>query len=913
MARVATMKNPPGDLSSTAGSHSKSKQTGGHRSAQFRTKADRKQANGHAHDAAASLQPDRAQLKKFFSTLFKRATPGGYISLRSFPDHGSGNDKPVDITAIKLNGKFDEVIDHAFQIAERAAKAKQPVVFCPPVAVFSNAKHASENDLAEGVTLSVECDTNAQATLKKLKRLLGPPTVVVASGGEWTGPKTGELKPKLHIHYRLKKPARSEEELAQLKTARKLATKIVGGDASNVTIVHPIRWPGSWHRKSTPKLARIVNIDAKRELDLDKALKVLKQAAPDVDYSEHVSNQDKQADPDLIYAAMVVVPNNGVQGGDQDEWDAWNNIGMAIWLATGGDPRGFEAFDMWSMQSPKYNAENTKARWKHYFRHPPTKIGAGSIIMWANEAQPEWREEYDKACEEKIQRTLIEARKLREAKQENGKQKTKQQKKQDEEDEAATEEVIDPVDLWGKREAPPLPKGLLPKVIEKFAFSQAKLMGCDPAGLAMGALTVCAAAIPDGVKLQVKEHDPRWKESTRLWTAFAGSPSVVKSPVMDRVTEPLNRIDAELSRKYQEAKTAYEELSAEEKKNAGKPRHHRVRIEDVTPEAAQPILRDSPDGVLLVRDELSGWFGSIDKYSGARGGGMDRGFWLQAFNGKHYSWDRVGRGSGNIPNLSISVLGGIQEEPLRKVVNEGVDDGLIQRLFIIMLRPAVMGRDEPQPDDQYDDLVERLHKLSPDGADRSFSKAAHIIRRQLEQQHIDLAAGYEKINKKLAAHIIKYKGLFARLCLLWHCIENIDNRWPSYVDEDIAQRVADFMNNYLLQHAVAFYIGLLGMSDQHDRLLDVGGYILAHKLDALTTRDIQRGSRSMREMEKRDTDRIFEQLEAYGWLKRVPGRRYGDVTWEVNPQVHRLFAKKAKEERERRQRERAEILASMSK
>ena len=165
-------------------------------------------------------------------------------------------------------------------------------------------------------------------------------------------------------------------------------------------------------------------------------------------------------------------------------------------------------------------------------------------------------------------------------------------------------------------------------------------------------------------------------------------------------------------------------------------------------------------------------------------------------------------------------------------------------------------------------------------------KRRKVIRRQLEQQHLDLAAGYEKINKKLAAHIGKYKGLFARLCLLWHTIETIDDKWPSIIDTDIAQRVTKFMNKYLFQHAVAFYIGLLGLSDQHDRLLDVGGYILAHKLNTLTTRDIQRGNRSMRGLEKRDTDRIFEQLEAYGWLERQTGKRFTDVDWAVNPEVH---------------------------
>ena len=29
----------------------------------------------------------------------------------------------------------------------------------------------------------------------------------------------------------------------------------------------------------------------------------------------------------------------------------------------------------------------------------------------------------------------------------------------------------------------------------------------------------------------------------------------------------------------------------------------------------------------------------------------------------------------------------------------------------------------------------------------------------------------ERINKKLASHIGKYDGLFARLCVLWHCID----------------------------------------------------------------------------------------------------------------------------------------------
>ena len=61
-----------------------------------------------------------------------------------------------------------------------------------------------------------------------------------------------------------------------------------------------------------------------------------------------------------------------------------------------------------------------------------------------------------------------------------------------------------PVDLWAKFDPPPLPIGLLPKVIEDFALEQSELIGADPSGLAMAALAVSAAALPDYVKLDRK-------------------------------------------------------------------------------------------------------------------------------------------------------------------------------------------------------------------------------------------------------------------------------------------------------------------------------------------------------------------------------------------------------------------------
>jgi hypothetical protein len=384
----------------------------------------------------------------------------------------------------------------------------------------------------------------------------------------------------------------------------------------------------------------------------------------------------------------------------------------------------------------------------------------------------------------------------------------------------APQEIIEPINLWGQFDPPQLPAGLLPDVIERFAREEAELMGVDPGGLAMAALAVCAAALPDHTQLQVKRHDPNWLEAARLWVGLIGNPSTKKTPIILCAAKPLKRLDAELWRGYVIATEYYDQLSKEERKNVERPRQRRLRLEDTTIEAAQEVLKDSPDGVLCIQDELSGWFGAMDKYAG-RGAAKDRGFWLQSFHGGTYALNRIARGAAMIENLSVSLLGGIQPDAIRKIADDTVDDGLLQRLIPIVLSRGRAGKDAPtaQAARRYDELIVQLHERKHPGAPLQFDDAALEIRQGLEHKHLELMA-YEIINRKLAAHIGKYDGLFARLCLLWHCIEGAEGLT---VTAHTARRVADFMRRFLLPHAVAFYAGMLELSDNHDRLTNVAG------------------------------------------------------------------------------------------
>lgn len=483
--------------------------------------------------------------------------------------------------------------------------------------------------------------------------------------------------------------------------------------------------------------------------------------------------------------------------------------------------------------------------------------------------------------------------------------------KQSKADEAKAE--AQPLDLWAKYNPPSLPKGILPDIIERFAVSRADQMGVDPGGLAMSALTACAAVIRDSIRIKVKQHE-NWTESARIWTMLIGDPSFKKSPIMRAASGKIKQMDADMLRSGNKAMADWQDNGGH--KGAGEmPKCPRLRVEDITMEACQEVCRHSPDGIFVLQDELSGWFGGIEKYSGGKGGAKDRSFWLTAFGGGSHAVNRVGRGAFIIDNLSVTILGGVQPDPIRRIVSDATDDGLIQRFFPVILQPASVGKDEEvgEISFEYDAMIERLNELTPPDSvlgslPLQFDEGARRIRADLERKHHKLVVATEGFNKKLAAHIGKFDGLFPRLCIIWHCIENMDaETLPILVTEHTATRVADFLSNYIMRHSLAFYAGVIGLADDHDALQDVAGYILANRLDVMTMRTLGRGSRAMRKITRDEGARIFEQLEAMGWVEQA-NKRSDAPSWNINPEVHILFEAKAEEERLRRNDARQAII-----
>ena len=497
-------------------------------------------------------------------------------------------------------------------------------------------------------------------------------------------------------------------------------------------------------------------------------------------------------------------------------------------------------------------------------------------------------------------------------------------------DDRAPVAMHDPIDIFAEFPVPPIARDMLPAAITDYAFDQAALVGVDPAMIAIPALVTCAAALHDDLQIQPMKYEKGWTESARLWCAVVGAPSVKKTPSIKRATRRLRKLDIDLHATNSAAQAQYiaqSEQWKEDKKDAKKsgapmpaapeaPKNERLVVEDATVEALAYIMKDNTRGLLCIQDELSGWFGAMDVYSGGKGGGSkDRAFHLQCYNGGPKLVDRIGRGSTLVPNTSYCMIGGIQPDAIRRIAQNMTDDGLMQRFMIIIGKNAPEN-DRPEDDSAvraYRDLVDHLYAISA-GGDRVvlLSADAQQVRIRMKAFETELV-DYPALPGGLRSHIGKWSGLFARLCLIFHAIECAGARAHPLeydVSGDTAERVERLMREYLLPHALAYYTDILGAAGDLEHSRWIAGHILSKKLETVTNRDLLRAYKQWRGLDDFRRQRITESLCDMGWMTPVGDAarsKRGAHTWAINARVHEVFAAKAAAEAERRERIRIEL------
>ncbi len=453
--------------------------------------------------------------------------------------------------------------------------------------------------------------------------------------------------------------------------------------------------------------------------------------------------------------------------------------------------------------------------------------------------------------------------------------------------------VFDP---WDLPTAPAFPMDAVPTVLRAFAEDRARVIGADPGALAWSAISACSAAIDGRIRLRMKRNDG-WSVPPSIWLALVGRPSTKKTPIIDAAWEPLQRAQATDLREWRSEHALWKMLPKDERANTAEPKpKRRLVTHDGTMEAVQEILSLQNRGIGVLRDELAGWIGSLEKYSHGRGSAADRAFWLQSFNGSPHMVDRVARGNVAIENLLVTLCGGIQPDRMRQF-SDLTDDGLWQRFVPIIVGPARIGCDEQAgcAVADYEATIERLLTLN-EGLRPQFSNGAHAIRTEVEKRAFELEKS-EVLGARFASFCGKLHGLFGRLALVLACVD--PQPAPYVVSEHTAEAARTLVFDSVLPNAARVYAATGGAGANEEATRAIAGYLLVKKAQRVLASDLTSNVRVCRGHTLEDVQRFLSPLVAGGWL--TPEREFNPTAWKVSAAVHERFAARASEESNRRE------------
>jgi putative DNA primase/helicase len=356
----------------------------------------------------------------------------------------------------------------------------------------------------------------------------------------------------------------------------------------------------------------------------------------------------------------------------------------------------------------------------------------------------------------------------------------------------------------------PMTPEMLPERFVGFVTTTAEQMQTPPDYLAAAVMAVAAGVVGAKAEIRPKQHDP-WLVTPTLWAALVGAPSSMKSPCLKAATRPVLAIESDLRDAYASEMQLYElerELAEEKQEEAkleakallpkdrekardileaaqgelSEPTQRRIVVNDATVEKVGEIMKDNPTGLLLVRDELSGFVAKQSREDTQ----TERAFFLECFDGQNpYTYDRIGRGTIHIERCVLAIVGGIQPSRLAPLVKGAVDgtadDGFLQRFQLAVWPDLKKGwkYTDTAPDReayaQYEAAIRALHAIGPGTADSGpltlqfTTDAQDVFKAWMEDVYQRARQG--DVHPVTQAYLIKLPKTVATLALLFELID----------------------------------------------------------------------------------------------------------------------------------------------
>ncbi len=455
---------------------------------------------------------------------------------------------------------------------------------------------------------------------------------------------------------------------------------------------------------------------------------------------------------------------------------------------------------------------------------------------------------------------------------------------------------------------------ILPEPVRSYAQDVSYRMQCPLEFVAIPLLVVFSSLVGAGCAIRPKKHDP-WIVIPNLWGAIIAPSGAMKSPAIGEALSFIGILEKETGAAYRKALEGYNVQSLEIKfrnenlredlkkaikgesdrdieakkealialnKEDNIPKQKRFMTNDSTVEKLAILLQDNPRGLLVFRDELSGFLATLECEDRV----ADRSFYLEAWNGfssTTFKADRITRESVDC-NPCVSVFGGIQPSKLSQyllgTLYGNSNDGFFQRFQMVVcpdLPNTFINIDQPADKRSRDQIIFIVKKLVDMdfiemGGEVEESLPMPVFRLNDEAQSF-FNNWYTALRKRLLSnfdnevfneHLSKYPKLITSLALIYYLLRVSIGDPPGKVmlsDIENAAKLCDFLES----HALRVYSVTENTNLQ--RAKELFKKLKAGRLpECFTERDVYRHEWSYLK-NSNEVSVACSELIAYGWLR----------------------------------------------
>jgi hypothetical protein len=227
------------------------------------------------------------------------------------------------------------------------------------------------------------------------------------------------------------------------------------------------------------------------------------------------------------------------------------------------------------------------------------------------------------------------------------------------------------------------PFEIFPNELNGFIHKLAESCQVPPILSACCTLPIIGSAIGNALRISPR-YD--WSEPPFIWLITVALSGDGKSPVINKLMEPINKLQQDAYKKYKDELRKYEKDMRMAKKNKDidmpeEPKLRQYHVTDFTTEVLVDIFHDDPHGILIYRDELSGLFLGMNQYKGGKGN--DKQQFLELYNCKSMKVDRKNKVTC-AEHSGASIIGGVQPRVMVDLFQENsFNDGLVPRFLTI--------------------------------------------------------------------------------------------------------------------------------------------------------------------------------------------------------------------------------------